>query len=81
MSIYLLDDSLKVDICFEENDSDYDDNICVSIREECPDEERIFRYDETNIYLTPAQAAALAEALTSAATASRRCTDPETPGG
>jgi hypothetical protein len=71
MAIYLLENSLKVEITYEENDSEYEDNIRVQIVEECPDEEKIFRHDETNLYLTPEQANGLARLLDIAAQASR----------
>jgi len=70
MAVYLLDKSLKVDICYEDNDSDYDDNIRICIVEECPDEEKIFIHDETNIYLLPDEANQLARLLDAAAQAS-----------
>ncbi|HSO27652.1 MAG TPA: hypothetical protein VLS48_06250 [Anaerolineales bacterium] len=73
MSIYLLDHALKVDICFEISDSEFDDNVRLCIQEDCPDDERVFRYDETNLYLTPEQARDLAEALIAAANASLMC--------
>ena len=63
MATYLLDNSLKVDIFFDSNDSQFDDNIRISFIEECPEEEKIFLAGETNIYLTPEQACELAEAL------------------
>ncbi len=63
MSISLVDNSLKVDIYFEESDLDFDDDICICIAEDCPDEEKLFRADETNIYITPDQAALLIMAL------------------
>lgn len=71
MAIYLLDNTLKIEIAYEESDHEYDDNIRVQIIEECPDEEKIFRHDETNLYLTPEQANALARLLDHAAQASR----------
>lgn len=71
MAIYLLDNSLKIEIDYEASDSEYDDNIRVQIIEECLDEEKIFRHDETNLYLTPKQANALARLLDNAAQASR----------
>ena len=71
MAVYLLDKSLKVDICYEDNDSDYEDNIRICIVEECPDEEKIFIHDETNIYLLPDEANQLARLLDAAAQASR----------
>ncbi len=63
MSISLLDDSLKVRIYFEESDLEFDDDICICIVEDCPDEEKLLRADETNIYITPDQAALLVMAL------------------
>lgn len=72
MPISLLDNSLKVNIFFERKDCDYGDNICVSIIEECPDDERVFRGDETNLYMTPQQARKLAAAFLQAAEASEQ---------
>lgn len=72
MSISILDDSISVEVFFEETDCDFEDNICISLIESCPDEEKIFIHDETNIYLTPDQAQQLAQALNTAAAASRR---------
>ena len=66
MTIYLLDHSLKVEVFFDHEDCDYNDNVCVSIEESCPDEERIFKYDELNLYLTSEEARQLGEALLSA---------------
>ena len=64
--IYLLDDSLQVEIFFEQDDMGYSDNICMKITESCVEEEKVFRHDENHLYLTPEQAKALAEALTRA---------------
>ncbi len=69
MAIYLLDNTLKVEIVYEKNESTYDDNICVCIIEECPEDEKIFRYDESNLYLTADQARQLARMLEAAADA------------
>lgn len=63
MAIYLLDNSLRVEVFFEENDRDLNDNICVSLCEDCEEEERILRADETNLYLTRDEASQLAKAL------------------
>ena len=66
MAIFLLDNSLKVEIFFDSNDNQYEDNIRISFVEECPEDEKIFLAGETNIYLTPEQACELAEALNQA---------------
>jgi hypothetical protein len=63
MAIMILDDTLKVEIYFDEPDRTFSDNICLCIVEDCPEDERIFRHGETNIYLTAEQAADLAQAL------------------
>lgn len=69
--IYLLDDSLEVEIFYDKDDCGYTDNICLKITESCEDEEKVFRHDENNLYLTQEQASALAAALTAAVQASR----------
>lgn len=70
MAIYLLDNSVRVLVFYEDNDCEFEDNICVRFDEECPDEEKIFKADETNIYLTATQAQELAQALLKAASTS-----------
>jgi hypothetical protein len=72
MPILLLDDSLSVDVFYDQFDCAFDDNICVSLIEDCPEEEKIFRVEETDIYLTPTQARDLAGALLRAAEASEK---------
>ncbi len=67
MPIYLLDHSLQIDIFYDRIDCEYEDNICLSIIESCPDDERVFRYDELNLYISPGEARQLAEALLKAA--------------
>lgn len=71
MAIYLLDNSLKVEIYYDEMDEAYGDNICISLTEDCPTDERLFRADETNIYLTPEEACQFAKMLQAAAARSR----------
>lgn len=63
MPIYLLDETLSVKVYYDQVDCEYEDNICISILEDCPDEEKIFRAGETNIYLTREQARQLGRAL------------------
>ncbi len=63
MSLYLLDDTLSIDVFYEKNDSQFCDNICIRFWESCPDEEKLFVAGETNIYITPEQACQLAEML------------------
>jgi hypothetical protein len=71
MVLTLLDDTLKIEIFFEPSDRDFDDNICLCITETCPDEEKIFIHDETNVYLTSSQAEQFASMLMQAAAASK----------
>ncbi len=67
MSLNILDDTLNVDVFYEKIDSEYHDNICIRFWESCPDEERIFIHDETNIFITPDQARSIAFLLLEAA--------------
>jgi hypothetical protein len=67
MTIYLLDKTLKIDIFYECADQDLEDNICVTIIEECPPQERIMQAGTTHLFLTADQAQQLGEALLAAA--------------
>lgn len=67
MNIDLLDGTLQIEIFYEREDHDLEDNICLSVIEQCPPAEKIFRAGQTHIYLTPAQAAMLGRALLDAA--------------
>ena len=63
----LLDDSLLVNVKYEQSDSDFEDNVRIQIKEVCNSDEKIFIADETNIFLTPDQANQLALSLIEAA--------------
>lgn len=67
MIIDLLKGSLLVQINFEKSDSDFDDNVCVCFEEPCHDDEKLFRAEQTHIYLTPSEARRIAAALQKAA--------------
>ncbi len=61
--IYLLDDSLQVEVFYSCEDCDLEDNICLKVIESCPEDEKIFKHDESHLFLTRKQARAFAEAL------------------
>ena len=63
MSISLLDGGLKLNIYYEESDREFDDDICIRIIEDCPEDERVLKFDETHLYITPDQACLLILAL------------------
>lgn len=67
MAIELLDGTLQIEIFYESEDQDLEDNICVSIVERCPPAERLLRAGQTNVFLTPEQARELGQALLAAA--------------
>jgi hypothetical protein len=75
MPIYLLDESLMINILYEPKDCDFHNNICLSIIEDCPEEEKIFGAEQSNLYITPLQARALASALSNAAHLSEKTCD------
>jgi hypothetical protein len=61
--ILLLDETLRVIVYYEAEDKSFEDNVCLCIEEDCPEEERVFRAQITSLYLTRDQARRLAEAL------------------
>ncbi|MCJ7520348.1 MAG: hypothetical protein MUO42_11850 [Anaerolineaceae bacterium] len=67
MAMELLNGSLKIDIFFEKNDKEYDDNICVCLKEYGPEDEKILYAGETNLFITADEARKLAEMLVKAA--------------
>lgn len=67
MSITLLDGTLQVHIFYEKGDHEFDDNVCICFKEDCPEDEKIFYAGETNIYVTSQQARKLAQMLNTAA--------------
>lgn len=66
MSLFLLDDTLAVDVYFDRSDNQFSDNVCIRLWESCPEDEKIFIADETNLFLTPDQALQLVQMLLAA---------------
>lgn len=56
-AITLLDGSLKLSIYYEELEPGFEDNFCFCFQEDCPEDEKVFKADEINIYLTPEEVA------------------------
>ncbi len=67
MTIELLNGSLKIEIFYDRRDKDYDDNICMCIKESGPEEEKVLYAGETNLYINPDDARRLAKMLLDAA--------------
>jgi hypothetical protein len=67
MTIHLLEGTLEVDIFYECEDQDLEDNICIRVIERCPPEEKLLKVGQTHLYLTAAQARQLGEMLLHAA--------------
>jgi len=61
--ILLVDETLRVVVFYDTADKGFEDNVCLCIAEDCPEEERLFREEVTNLYLTRDQARRVAEAL------------------
>lgn len=70
--ISLLDGSLILNIYYDESDREFEDDICLCFTEDCPEDEKIFKADETSIYLTPEEAALIILELTRAMNAYRK---------
>jgi hypothetical protein len=67
MALELLNGSLVVVIFYDTKDREFEDNICVCLKEFGPDEEKILYANETNIYLTAEEARAFSDLLLEAA--------------
>jgi adenylate cyclase class IV len=67
VTIYLLEDSLQIDIYYDCEDEDFEDNICARIIERAPAGEKVLRAGQTHLYLTSEQAKELGHALLAAA--------------
>lgn len=69
-TVRLLDDTIEVEVGFSCEDADLEDNICIVVNETCPEDEKIFKHEESHIFLTRKQARDLANALAAAIKAS-----------
>ncbi len=78
MSVLLLDKSLQVSIFLDESDAEYEDNICIRLVEDCPEDEKLLKADETNIYVTPDEVCLLVLHLQRALQAYRNSCEDET---
>ena len=67
MAVKLMNGSLQVEVFFDQKDKHYEDNICICIREESPDDEKVLYADETNLFITPEEARQLGQLLLDAA--------------
>jgi len=74
MALEILNGSLVVDIFFDQRDREYDDNVCVCLKEYGPEDEKILYASETNVFLTAEQARGLANMLLKAADQSSHAT-------
>ena len=74
MTVEILNGSMKVEIFYDRQDRDYEDNICVCIKEAGPEDEKIMYANETNMFITADQARRLAEMLLKAADQSDHAT-------
>ncbi len=72
MPLFLLDDTLSVEVFYEPKDKTFCDNICIRFWESCPEDEKVFKAGETNLFLTPGEARKLAELLARAAETSQK---------
>lgn len=67
MAIEMMNGSLVVDVFYDQRDKDYEDNICICIKEYGPEDEKVLYANETNLLITPEEARKLAELLRKAA--------------
>ncbi len=67
MAIEVLNGSMAIEIFFDKHDREYEDNICVCIKEIGPEDEKIMYANETNLFITAEEARQLAKLLLTAA--------------
>lgn len=67
MTLELLNGCLTVNIFYDPRDREFEDNVCICLKEYGPEEEKILYAGETNILLTAEEARNLAEMLIKAA--------------
>ncbi len=67
MAIELLNGSLKIEIFYDKTDKEYEDNICVCLREYGPEDEKVLYAGETNLFINAEEARKLAAMLIDAA--------------
>jgi len=67
MAIELLNGSLKIEIFYDKTDREYEDNICVCVREYGPEDEKVLYAGETNLFINAEEARKLAAMLNEAA--------------
>ncbi len=70
MIIHLLEGSLKIRVYYCEDDVEFEDNICIEVEEDCPDDEKLLQANQVIISITPVEARQLATLLNQAADAS-----------
>jgi len=74
MALELMNGSMTVEIFYDKRDKDYEDNICICLKESGPEDERVLYAEETNLYITPENARELADLLMKAADRSSHAT-------
>ena len=67
MSLELMNGNLVIEVFYDKQDKEYEDNICICVKEICPEDEKILYASETNLFITPEEARKLAEMLIDAA--------------
>jgi len=67
MAIELMNGSLLVDVFYDKRDIQYEDNICLCIKEHSPEDEKVFYANETNLLITSDEARELSKLLMEAA--------------
>lgn len=67
MSLELMNGNLVIEVFYDKQDKEYEDNICFCVKEICPEDEKILYANETNLFITPEEARKLAEMLMDAA--------------
>jgi hypothetical protein len=60
-----------LNIYYDPSDQEFEDDICLCFVEDCPEDEKLFKADETSMYVTPEQVALMILELNRALEATR----------
>ena len=60
MAVKILDNTITFEAFADQEDSEFEDDICLRFTETCPEEEKVFYGGENNLYVTRDQARKIA---------------------
>lgn len=60
MAVKILDNTITFEAFVDNDDAEFEDDVCLRFTETCPEEEKVFYAGESNLYVTREQARKIA---------------------